>query len=70
MLKDCRVEPGNDTMLLISRTVRCMLVFFVNGWVAAQKNGAVFVLQRRFVFYGVVGRTKGLRKLELVDCFG
>lgn len=39
------------------------------GWVA-QKNGAVFVLQRRFVFYGVFGRSKGLRKLELVDVFG
>ena len=29
MLKDCRVEPVNDTMLLISRTVHCMLVFLL-----------------------------------------
>lgn len=35
-----------------------------------KKNGAGFVLQRRFVFYGVFGRSKGLRKLELVDVFG
>lgn len=47
-----------------------MLVFFLLMVVWHKKNGAGFVLQRRFVFYGVFGRSKGLRKLELVDVFG